>query len=815
VANNTRITIPDFDFSGFYYPDIIRALTAFRRQNVTEITSEDDEEPYIQLERAFALVGHLNNVLLDIVATETLLPTARLLESVRSHLRLIDYILAQANPAQVEVVVELAKIFTTATNFIPADTQVATEETEGESQIIYESDTDNLIQPTDKLSSVFSYDVPYIEIANNVFDVGDNVAFLGVTFTPGVDFAIGATVNDTAENLVEAINASSNPAVEGRVFAYRIAAKVLLNLLDYTIPSIIVSKVDGVTTNFNIRSGGFSTNKAGEASITGVFFNMFNQAPEPGSLFYIGHESILWNTIDFTFNTFGSGIVGVWEYYDGEDQEKNPTTVTNLGSNLEFVLTDLLGTTDRTGALVRVTYTENGAYEDRPVFFSGGLNKIRTTGLLGQISVSVDPAFYLVGSDWNDLKNLSDATELFTKNGKIIFDLPQTISENWQKVSINAQSNYFLRFRVISVSTPVIPSVDRCRNDTGTQYLLFKATQGLSTSDVPLGSSNQSPFQEFTLSAKPVIPQFLVVEVDEGSGFTEWSRKENLLTSTPISKDYTLEIDADDEAVIKFGDGKTGKIPVSGVDNIRAFYKVGADVDGNVGAKTITVNKAGIAFVNRVFNPRPAAGWRAKEGSTDEDLARVKIQGPASLRVRNRAITPDDYEFLATQFTTSSGSVPVVRALTIEEVYGVKTLELVVVGVGGTLLPQSTLDELADFFNGNKAKKIKGVGLANHEATPVNYTPRYIDIEAVITGGNAEVISNALKALLNPEAKFSDGVTNRWDFEDLVPRAIIISAIIETDPQNVKNVNLISPPTDIQLTTKELPLVRNINLTIV
>ena len=63
-----NIEIPDFDFSGFYYPEILEALIQFKRTNVPELTDESQFEPFIQFLRANALVGHLNNTLVDLVA---------------------------------------------------------------------------------------------------------------------------------------------------------------------------------------------------------------------------------------------------------------------------------------------------------------------------------------------------------------------------------------------------------------------------------------------------------------------------------------------------------------------------------------------------------------------------------------------------------------------------------------------------------------------------------------------------------------------------------------------------------------------------
>lgn len=84
-----------------------------------------------------------------------------------------------------------------------------------------------------------------------------------------------------------------------------------------------------------------------------------------------------------------------------------------------------------------------------------------------------------------------------------------------------------------------------------------------------------------------------------------------------------------------------------------------------------------------------------------------------------------------------------------------------------------------------------------------------------MTGGNAEKIKNAVTALLNPDATFEDGVTKRWSFAQEIPRSTIIAEITRVDPINIKKVILNSPATDIQLTTRELPLAGNINIVVV
>jgi len=935
MADARLIEIPDFDFSGFYYPEIVRALIQFQRANVDEITDESDEEPFQQLLRAYALTAHLNNVLLDMVANETLLPTARLLESVRGHLALIDVRLEQASPAQTDVVLEFSKIFTIATNIVPGNSQFATVETEDDPQVIYENDDSATIQPTDVPTAVFTFTAGKIKILDNAFDGGDFITIEGVDFRNGIEWAPGGSIAATLDNITAAINAAVSDAIAGKIAAINDGvATISLIPLAQDVEAITVTESDGAADNFEVLSGGFSTNKTGIYSTDSVFADLFDDKPKNGDMVYVAHSDVMWDTLEWVFNVVGSGLDLAVEFYDDSFEDEKPDTVTNLGANLEFDVSTLLGITNRKGTVVRVVLSSSGAAETVISQWSGGKNIIQTSGLLGQAVVSTDREDYVVGTLWNEVSDTSDASNGLNEDGKLSYTLPQSQAQNWTKTTVNSIEGHWLRLRVIgftetaatftgsnltvgsldgsnynikvqidafaateidvtgdlgvgggytiggiisainaalaivdpSLSTVASndggqikmtsptanqaslieftapstndaalevfglsegnyphtyngvggnPNVDRLRIDTGKQYLLVAVVQGQTVGDDPLGSSNGTADQEFILTHRPLIEGTLVLEIDEGAGFQSWNQKENFLSSNSASKDFTLEISADDIATIKFGDGVQGKIPTPGVDNIRAIYRIGADLDGNVGANTIKVNKSGISFVNRMFNPRQASGWTTKEGSTEADLARLKIEGPATLRTRGRAIAVSDFEFLATQYEASTGSKIVARALAIEETFGVKTVELVVVGLGGVILTEAERDELAEYFNGNRVVGVDPVIVTNHQVTVVNYTQKIIDVTAEVVGGNQTQIENAIKALLNPEATFDDGVTKRWAFGQEVPTSVIVAEIFEVSPENIKKVTMTVPAGNVALDARELPFAGNVNVTVV
>ena len=153
---STTITIPDFNFTGFYYPQILEALIQYKRQNVPELTDESEFEPFIQLLRAFACVGHLNSVDTDLVALESTLPTAKLVETVRNMLRLIGYEMSPATPAQVELLYKLARTFSTSIQVVNAGARAATERSGDSSVIPFEANEALTISRTDQVGAARS-----------------------------------------------------------------------------------------------------------------------------------------------------------------------------------------------------------------------------------------------------------------------------------------------------------------------------------------------------------------------------------------------------------------------------------------------------------------------------------------------------------------------------------------------------------------------------------------------------------------------------------------------------------------------------------
>jgi hypothetical protein len=815
------ISVPTIDFAKMYYADIVKLLIQYRRQNVPAITDENEYEPYVQMERAFALVGHLNNVLLDVVANESLLPTARLLESVRNHLKLIGYELTQASPASTDVIYELSKVFTSETAFIPQYTQVGTVETESRPPIVYEALNPVTVDRTDRVSYVYTWNSAIIEVLDNGLENGDYVALNGTSFIVHTDFSIGATIEDTAENLLKAINTSIADNIFRKIMGRRVGTKIyLFNMDEFT--QIRLTKSDNAVVNFATTDGYWSAEFAPDANTDGTYFTPLPN-PKPNDCIYFGHRQIQFDQLTFKIDTFSAGIKGVWEYYDGDVEDASPTSVQNLGSALKIDVSSIFDAgVDYSGALVRVKLEETAVVEDAVSFYENGVNYIQTTSTLGQSTPSEVANDYVIGALWQALPDLVDDTYNFQESADVTFTLPESVTRQWLKRILMAlYDGYYIRYRVIEVqSVFTTPIIERVLIDKGGQYVKASISQGETRIEDPLGGSNGTSKQSFSLVYAPLIVGSLVVEVNEGTGFQGWNNVPNFLSSDRNAKDYVVEIKGDDTVIVHFGDGIQGKIPAIGVDNIRCRYRIGAAEDGNVGSSVITDNVSGISFVNRLWNPRQASGWVQKEGSTKESLERAKIEGPASIRVLERGITASDVEYLARKYRDQNGSILVTRSQTFEETFGIKTVELIVVGVGGNQLSVNQRGDIQNYFNGNKPLGIEGCLVVNQEVTVVNYTKRMINVDVTTYGGDPVAIETAIRQFLHPEAMYNDGLTYRWAFstpevKTYLRMSLLSSIIYETDPADITNVVITNPPQDIEFALRELPYAGIVNVTVI
>jgi hypothetical protein len=631
----TQITVPSFQWSARSYADFRQEIRRRGRVNVPELTDESDADPYMQIESAVALIGHLSSARIDFVARHLFLPTSLRRGAVDALLRWIGEPLSPASPAVADLLCKLTRRFAGPTVVVPALSRFSTEPGEDTPAVTYES-------PATAVSITFA--------DSTIGRIGwDESAGVWVTWAVGAQpWGNPTTVGDCA---------------------------------------------------------------------------------------YFAHDDVLFDGLDLDLSTAMSGTTLKWEYHG--HSEEAPDAVVWASPNLTLTLTSLLGATISEGAEVTVYCPATGVSETADSVWASGLNKV-VIGALGQISPSTALADYVVSVEWTELPGLSGAQAAMGSitEDEVRWTLPQTTTHNWTSVDLGAAGEgYFVRARVVAVAGPVRPVLGAAGVLAGDaeHYLLFEVTQGETVED-DLGQSDGSANQAFALGRSGFIGDTLssvVVETDV------WSYTENPLVfyaSDPTERICLLDPLTDGTFQLLFGDGAGyGAIPPV-TFSVVATYRVGADSDGNAGAGAIKRNTSGVGYVSTVTNPRPAVGWAVAEGSTREDLERVKRTKPAAMRAGNRIVTPGDAAALVVdEFTSflSGGSRPVYRAWGVEEAFGAQTIGLYVVGAGGEWIIGSVLSEINDWANGTSTNDPDRLLLANYELTAVQHIRR--PVQGIIT----------------------------------------------------------------------------------
>jgi predicted phage baseplate assembly protein len=249
-----------------------------------------------------------------------------------------------------------------------------------------------------------------------------------------------------------------------------------------------------------------------------------------------------------------------------------------------------------------------------------------------------------------------DGTRALNKRGDLILHLPHSFIAS----EVDLRRAYWIRCRVTE-PRPGQPTYEASPRIMSIESSIMGGTIPAShTAAVvaeALGRSNGTAGQSFRLANVPVLPRRRgeTVEVEqEDGGYEQWQEVTDFSESGPEDKHFVLD---SAEGEIRFGpavrqpSGETrqfGKVPP--VDRAIRFstYRYGGGSEGNVGRGTISVLKSSIPYVASVTNRRAASG-----GVDAESVDNAKLRGSQALRTRNRAVTAEDFEFLAREASPS------------------------------------------------------------------------------------------------------------------------------------------------------------------
>lgn len=245
-----------------------------------------------------------------------------------------------------------------------------------------------------------------------------------------------------------------------------------------------------------------------------------------------------------------------------------------------------------------------------------------------------------------------DGTGGFNRAGEIILHAPQMTLGEFQ-----GKRAYWLRCQLTDAQAAgngyvVSPSIFSIQVESrgGT----VGAFHGATVHNELLGTADGTPGQTFKLLHAPALARnpdtdYLVVE-QPGGDPERWHEVSDFGDSAADDRNYVMDsLDGSitlgpsllqpDGTVYRFG-----AVPARGSTLTFTRYQHGGGVEGNIPRGMLTVLKTAIPYVSSVINRAPAIGGRDMQSLDD-----AMLRAPHMLRTRSRAVTADDYEYLATQ----------------------------------------------------------------------------------------------------------------------------------------------------------------------
>jgi len=378
---------------------------------------------------------------------------------------------------------------------------------------------------------------------------------------------------------------------------------------------------------------------------------------------------------------------------------------------------------------------------------------------------------------WSPLRLESDTTGGLNTNGQVILHIPGTSTMR----EVNGQNAFWIRCRAIKprpkqrpyTTSPKVRSIIP-ESIGGT----VPASHAFRVTGEVLGRSDGAPGQRFLLQNVPVLSresgETIEVETETEGEYEPWQEVSDFSNSSPDDCHFTCDSVSGE---IQFGptirqptgeERQYGRVLPAGRQIRFASYRCGSGVEGNVGEGTITVLKSSIPYLASVTN------FEAAKGGTDpEALERAKLRAPQVLRNHTRAVTAEDFEYLALEASptiarakcsspgaTTEGQSPppgVVRLLLVPKVSECNRL----ITSEELELPRRLREEVQAYLD---ERRLLATRL---EITPPEYVPVAVEARIKVKAGRdtrqvAADVEKRLYRYINPVCGGPD--ENGWPF---------------------------------------------------
>lgn len=278
---------------------------------------------------------------------------------------------------------------------------------------------------------------------------------------------------------------------------------------------------------------------------------------------------------------------------------------------------------------------------------------------------------------------------------------------------------------------------------------LLTATQGYTVSPSSgLGVSTGAVNQTYQLPDTNVIANSIKVTIS-GTSYQQVNYLSDYSGYDPV---FSAKIDENNITTITFGDGISGRIPPTGA-TIFVTYRVGAGAAGNVqsGAIQYIVSwpgsssvPSGVSVLNLSYGDVSAA---ATGGADVESTDSIRVNAPLSVRTLNRAVSVDDYGYLASQIVGVSSAIGYANTYNAVTVYVLPEGDPGVASDNST--PTNAFYGIAGLLSTYFENKVPG-------STSVVFQPPYwvginlvINLTVLPTYTQASVVVNVTQAINN------------------------------------------------------------------
>ena len=267
---------------------------------------------------------------------------------------------------------------------------------------------------------------------------------------------------------------------------------------------------------------------------------------------------------------------------------------------------------------------------------------------------------------WLLLRLETDTTGGLNTSGQIILHIPITSGRR----ELDGRNACWIRCR----ATDPLPGQGEYSRSPVVRIIVSEsigytvsASHGLRIMYELLGQSDGTPGQQFQLLNTPVLTRIngetIEVETETEGEYEQWQEVSSFADSGPDDPHFTCDSVSGE---IQFGpsirqpsgdERQYGKVPAAGRWIRFSSYRSGGGVIGNVGKGTITILKSSIPYLASVTN------FEAAKGGTDvETLESAKLRAPRALRASTRAVTREDYEYLALESSSKIARVKCIAA---------------------------------------------------------------------------------------------------------------------------------------------------------